>query len=208
MQRHGWVLLFHECIVEQLQKLHAATERAQRSDPEGFRHNANVKLFRTLSQLILDTIPSDPERDEYRQGNTLGPEHRHWRRAKIGRRFRLFFRYDPRTKTIILAWVNDEQTLRSADSKSDPYAVFERMLKRGYPPDAWVKLLAASRSDWSVAALPGLGRKLQRLRLPPQRHYLRRHGQIPGLPFGMRPGPGKASRRQQCQTPRRPRIPH
>ena len=150
MQRHGWVLLFHECIVEQLQKLHAAAERARRNDPEGFEHNANVKLFRALSQLILDTVPSDPARDEYRQGNTLGPEHRHWRRAKIGRRFRLFFRYDSRAKTIVFAWVNDEQTLRSAGSKSDPYAVFEKMLERGNPPDDWASLVAASRSDWSA----------------------------------------------------------
>jgi toxin YhaV len=150
MQRHGWVLLFHECIVEQLQKLHAATERAQRADPKGFEHNANVKLFRALSQLILEAVPGDPARDEYRQGNTLGPAYRHWRRAKIGRRFRLFFRYDSKAKTIIFAWVNDEQTLRAAGSKSDPYAVFEKMLERGNPPDSWTKLVAASRSNWSV----------------------------------------------------------
>lgn len=72
MQRHGWVLLFHECIVEQLQKLHAAAERAQRSDPKGMERNANVKLFRVLSRLILETVPSDPARDEYRLGNTWG----------------------------------------------------------------------------------------------------------------------------------------
>lgn len=147
MQRHGGVLLFHECIVEQLHKLHAAAERAQRSDPEGMERNANVKLFSALSQLILETVPSDPARDEYRLG-TLGPEHRHWRRAKIGRRFRLFFRYDSRVKTIVFAWVNDEQTLRSAGSKADPYAVFEKMLARGNPPDDWSSLVAANRSDW------------------------------------------------------------
>lgn len=150
MQRHGWVLLFHECIVEQLRKLLTAVERAQRNDPVGFERNANVKLFRALSQLILDTVPSDPARDEYRQGNTLGPAHRHWRRAKIGRRFRLFFRYDSKAKTIVFAWVNDEQTLRAAGSKSDPYAVFEKMLERGNPPDDWASLVAASRSDWST----------------------------------------------------------
>lgn len=149
MQRHGWVLLFHECIVEQLQKLHDAAERAKRSDPKTVDRNANVKLFRALSQLLLETIPSDPGRDEYRQGNTLGPAHRHWRRAKIGRRFRVFFRYDSRSKTIVFAWVNDEQTLRSAGSKSDPYAVFEKMLERGNPPDGWDQLVAASRCDWS-----------------------------------------------------------
>ena len=149
MRRHGWILLFHECIVEQLQTLHAATERARRNDPTGFEGNANVKLFRVLSQLILETVPGDPGRDEYRQGNTLGTAHRHWRRVKIGRRFRLFFRYDSRSKTIVFAWVNDDQTLRSAGSKSDPYAVFGKMLEKGNPPDDWGQLVAASRSDWS-----------------------------------------------------------
>jgi toxin YhaV len=126
MQRHGWTLLFHACVVEQLQKLHAAAQRAEQNEPEGFESNANVKLFRGLSQLMLETVPTDPARDEYRQGNTLGPAHRHWRRAKIGRRFRLFFRYDSKAKVIVYAWVNDETTLRSSGSKSDPYAVFRK----------------------------------------------------------------------------------
>jgi toxin YhaV len=149
MERHGWILLFHDCVVEQLQTLYAATERAQRNDPQNYHSNANVKLFRSLTQLILEVVPTDPGRAEYRQGNTLGLEHRHWRRAKIGRRFRLFFRYDSRSKTIVFAWVNDERTLRSSGSKSDPYAVFETMLKKGNPPDDWETLVAASRSDWS-----------------------------------------------------------
>lgn len=146
MVRHGWVLLFHECLEQQLQKLYAAAERAQRNDPASFEHNANVKLFRALNLLIMETVPSDPARDVYRQGNTLGPEHRHWRRAKIGRRFRLFFRYDSKSKTIVFAWVNDEQTLRAAGSKSDSYTVFEKMLEQGNPPDDWASLVAASRS--------------------------------------------------------------
>lgn len=149
MQRHGWTLLFHVCVNEQLQKLYAAAQRAQENDPKGFESNANVKLFRALSQLMLDVVPGDPARDEYRQGNTLGPAHRHWRRAKIGRRFRLFFRYDSKAKVIVYAWVNDEQTLRSSGSKSDPYAVFEKMLVRGNPPDDWNALVLASKQDWS-----------------------------------------------------------
>ena len=149
MQRHGWTLLFHACVVEQLQKLHAAAQRSEQNEPEGFESNANVKLFRGLSQLMLETVPTDPARDEYRQGNTLGPAHRHWRRAKIGRRFRLFFRYDSKAKVIVYAWVNDETTLRSSGSKSDPYAVFEKMLGRGNPPDDWNALVAVARQDWS-----------------------------------------------------------
>lgn len=147
MQRHGWTLLFHAGVIAQLRKLQAAAQRAQRNDPRGFEGNANVKLLRALSQLMLDGVPSDPARDEFRQGNTLGPAYRHWRRAKIGRRFRLFFRYDSRARVIVFAWVNDEQTLRSAGSRSDPYAVFEKMLGQGNPPNDWDALMAASRSD-------------------------------------------------------------
>ena len=148
IQRHGWNLLFHECLSEQLQKLQAATLRAQQQDPQGFVSNANVRLFAALSKLIIDAVPSDPNREEYRQGNTMGAAFRHWRRAKIGRRFRLLFRFDSKARIIIFAWVNDENTLRSTGSKTDPYAVFQRMLERGHPPDDWAALVAASRADW------------------------------------------------------------
>lgn len=147
MQRHGWTLLFHGCLIAQLQKLKAASERAEASDMRAFSANANVKLYRALSQLICETVPSDPAREEYRQGNTMGTTYRHWRRAKIGRRFRLFFRYDSKAKLIVFAWVNDAHTLRSAGSSSDLYAVFQKMLERGDPPDDWLALLAASRAD-------------------------------------------------------------
>lgn len=150
MQRNGWTLLFHDCVIEQMHRLHAAARHAQENDPEEFESNANVKLFRALSQLMLNGVPSDPARDEYRQGNTLGTAHRHWRRSKIGRRFRLFFRYDSRTKVIVYAWVNDERTLRSSGCKSDPYAVFAKMLGRGNPPDEWNALVRASKTDWSL----------------------------------------------------------
>jgi toxin YhaV len=86
MQRHGWTLLFHDCLIDQLRKLEAAATRAQRQDSAGSDGNANVTLFKALSQLILEVVPIDPNREEFRQGNTLGGDYRHWRRAKIGRR--------------------------------------------------------------------------------------------------------------------------
>ena len=104
IERHGWNLLFHQCFLEQTRKLHAAVRRAQK---RGDSANANVKLFERLSRLVLEAIPSAPGGTEYRLGNTLGDEHRHWRRAKIGRRFRLFFRYDTTSRVIIYAWIND-----------------------------------------------------------------------------------------------------
>ncbi len=147
MQRHGWTLLFHECLIEQLQRLEQAVARALARNSDEAASNANVKLFRALSRLILETIPGDPAREEYRQGNTMGPAFRHWRRAKVGRRFRLFFRFDSKARIIIFAWVNDEQTLRSAGSPSAPYTVFQIMLHRGHPPDDWAALVKGSKED-------------------------------------------------------------
>ena len=143
MQGHGWTLLYHNCFLEQLRILEGAVARARHNDPQRFEGNANVKLYGALIDLTQNTIPQDPGRDEYRQGNTLGMSYRHWRRAKTGRRFRLFFRYDSKSKVIVYAWVNDESTLRSAGGKSDPYAVFEKMLAKGNPPDDWAALVAA-----------------------------------------------------------------
>lgn len=145
---NGWTILFHGAISHQLRKLQDAADRAQAKDPDGYERNANVKLLRALSQLILKTIPENPSREEYRQGKTLGDDHQHWRRAKIGRRFRLFFRYDSKTKVIAYAWVNDSETLRSSGSKSDPYTVFRKMLAGGDPPDEWNTLIDHCTPDW------------------------------------------------------------
>ena len=130
MRRNGWRLLFHEEIDQQLLRLVRARNRA--SQRAG---NANTRLLDALARAMLETIPDDPARREYLQGKTLGARYRHWRRARIGQRFRLFFRYDSRSRVIVYAWVNDQETLRATGSRNDPYAVFSRMLERGNPPD-------------------------------------------------------------------------
>jgi toxin YhaV len=141
---NGWTLLFHEAIVAQLSKLDEAAQKARKSSPSTFKSNANIKLLTAVAKLIFDVIPADPGRPEFRQGNTLGSEYRHWFRAKFLGRFRLFFRYDTRAKLIVYAWVNDERTLRQSGGKNDPYEVFRRMLKSGNPPNDWNALVKSA----------------------------------------------------------------
>ena len=146
LQRHGWTLHAHPLFLDQLERLLAAVERAKRSDPQGWQGKADTRLLAAIRALILDRIPRDPLAPEFRQGNTLGREHRHWFRAKVGgNRFRLFFRADSQARVIVYAWVNDRDTLRKAGAGTDPYAVFSRMLASGNPPDDWPALLAAAR---------------------------------------------------------------
>ena len=143
---NGWSLLFHDALIAQIKSLVDASGRARRADPKRFRSNANVKVLAALAKLMLELTPAEPSRPEYRQGNTLGEQYRHWFRAKFFGRFRLFFRYDSRARLIIYAWVNDERTLRQSGARSDPYVVFRRMLASGNPPNNWDALLKSAHS--------------------------------------------------------------
>ena len=145
MQRHGWNLLFHDGLIEQLQKLQTAAQKAQTQDTQGFESNANVKLFNALAQLMLETVPSDPNRDEYRQGNTMGPAFRHWRRAKLGRRFRLFFRFDSKTRIIIFMATMEAQTYLAKRQALADLNAFDAVMARtgGEPPREGDRILPA-----------------------------------------------------------------
>jgi toxin YhaV len=153
---NGWTLLFHEAIVGHLKNLANADQRARKADPKNYRSNANVKLFAALAKLMLEVIPADPGRPEYRQGHTLGAEYRHWFRAKFFGRFRLFFRYDGRACIIVFAWVNDERSLRQRGGRSDPYEMFRRMLVSGNPPTDWAALVKSS-SGRPADIVPSVG---------------------------------------------------
>ena len=100
-----------------------------------------------VTKLAFDVIPQDPSKPEYRQGGTLGEEHKHWFRAKFFQQYRLFFRYHGPSKIIILAWVNDEDTKRAYESSDDAYRVFRKMLASGHPPDSWDKLLKEATQE-------------------------------------------------------------
>jgi toxin YhaV len=94
-----------------------------------------------------------PTRPEYRQGATLGDEHKHWFRAKFFRRCRLFFRYHRESRIIIYMWVNDEDTKRTYQSGSGAYRTFRRMPKDGNPPDGWEQLLKQVKLVWLLSCL-------------------------------------------------------
>lgn len=145
---NGWTIYAHPLLLDQLEKLTRAVEQIKAKDQDGWASTANAKVLAAVRTLMFETVPGDPTRSEYRQGSTLGAARKHWFRAKFGNgRFRLFFRYDSRSKVIIFAWVNDDTTLRTYGSRTDAYAVFAGMLDKGNPPDDWATLLQAASAD-------------------------------------------------------------
>ncbi|MEZ5435664.1 MAG: type II toxin-antitoxin system YhaV family toxin [Pseudomonadales bacterium] len=139
---HGWTIFAHPMFLTQLNALVTQVETLKKNDPTGYTKKNASKRLAAITKLAFDIIPQDPTRAEYRQGNTLGTEHKHWFRAKFFQQYRLFFRYHAPSKIIVLAWVNDEKTKRAYESNDDAYRIFRKMLTNGHPPDNWDQLLA------------------------------------------------------------------
>lgn len=131
-----------------------SVENLKKKDPENYKNKNVTKRLAAINKLAFEVIPKDPTLPEYRQGNTLGKEHKHWYRAKFFQQYRLFFRYHAESKIIVYAWVNNEKTKRAYDSKTDAYKTFEKMLNKDNPPDDWEALMKETKKLSSYLSEP------------------------------------------------------
>jgi toxin YhaV len=141
-----WILCAHELFLDQYERLINEAEKLKEKDPINYKKKNASKRLAAIQQLVFKIIPANPGLPQYRQGNTLGEEHKHWFRAVFFQQYRLFFRFHHESKIIVYAWVNDEDTKRAYDSKSDAYKTFKKMLERGQPPNDWESLLKKTKS--------------------------------------------------------------
>ena len=140
-----WTIIANPLFIAQIEALTRQVEALKQKDPAGYTKKNASKRLAAITKLAFEVIPQDPTRPEYRQGNTLGDDHKHWFRAKFFQQYRLFFRYHAPRKVIVFAWVNDEDTKRAYESSDDAYRVFRKMLESGHPPGDWSRLLAQAR---------------------------------------------------------------
>jgi toxin YhaV len=144
---NGWAIFAHPLFLNQVEVLGKEVERLRQKDPRGYTKKNATKRLAAILRLAFDVIPRDPTRPEYRQGGTLGQENRHWFRAKFFQQYRLFFRYHLEGKILVLAWVNDQDTVRAYESDQDAYRVFKKMLSSGHPPNDWLALLKEAKAQ-------------------------------------------------------------
>jgi toxin YhaV len=156
---NGWALFVHPLFTGQLERLRQRVQQLAAKAPYTYEHEPAATLLATIRKYILEIIPKDPNAPEFRQGNTLGEDNRHWFRAKFHERYRLFYRFSSKHKVIIYAWMNDENSLRKAESKTDPYAIFQSMLAGGNPPSDLAELIAAAKKLPQAAPAKGKSRK-------------------------------------------------
>ena len=144
---NGWRIYAHPLFLDQLDALFSEVKALKRKDPIGYVKKNASKRLTAITKLAFEVIPQDPTREEYRQGNTLGSENKHWFRAKFFQQYRLFFRFHAVAKVIVYAWVNDQDTKRAYDSANDAYRVFSKMLASGRPPSDLGQLLIEAGAE-------------------------------------------------------------
>ncbi len=144
---HGWTVFAHPLFLAQLEAMARQVEIARLRDPIGYVKKNASKRLAAITTLAFEVIPQDPMKPEYRQGKTLGDEHKHWFRASFFQQYRLFFRFHAPSRVIVFAWVNDEDSKRAYESSDDAYRVFRKMLESGHPPDDWNQLLSAVMAE-------------------------------------------------------------
>jgi toxin YhaV len=107
---NGWTVFAHPLFLAQLDALAQQVEAFKQNDPVGYVKKNASKRLAAITKLAFEAIPQDPTRPQYRQGNTVGDDHKHWFRARFLQQYRLFFRYHAPSKVIVFAWINDEDT--------------------------------------------------------------------------------------------------
>ena len=144
---NGWTLLAHPLFMEQIEALVQEVSTLKKKSPVDYKKRNASKRLAAIYKLAFEIIPQNPNLSEYRQGDTLGAEYKHWFRAKFFQQYRLFFRFHSEARIIVYTWVNDTETLRAYDSKTDAYKIFGKMLATGNPPDSWDDLIKAAKNE-------------------------------------------------------------
>lgn len=156
---NGWSIYAHPLFLDQLEGLIEEVEARKARDPKAWQKKNCAKRLAAIFKLVTKAIPADPGAAAFRQGGTLGDDRKHWFRAKFFQQYRLFYRFNSDAKVIVVAWVNDDKTLRAYGSKTDAYATFKGMLDNGNPPDDFDVLLKEAaaeekRFETSLDAVP------------------------------------------------------
>ncbi len=119
----------HDFFAQRVDELKIHVRKLKDNLPrEEFLQNETVKLAARIRRATFEIIPEDPNRPEY----LLHGELRKYRRYKQGlQRYRLMFCFANNPPIIIYLYLNDQEHLRKAGDKKDPYEEFKQMLRKG-----------------------------------------------------------------------------
>ena len=152
---NGWHVLALPRFSERYAALRGEARRLKdQLSPQEYVGHPAVKLAGAVHRLITQIVPDNPNAPEFRLRGDLST----FRRAKghgLPQRYRLFWVFSEGNKTIIFLYLNDEETLRKEGARSDPYAVFARLVARGEIGADFAANLAAWQRHAGAGSIEG-----------------------------------------------------
>ena len=126
----GWTVYFHRIFAERYNQLLVRVAALRRElPPEQYGQHPSVKLLAKITRIIRETVPTKPDAPEVRLKRDLA-KFRRIEGLGLPDRYRLFWVFSSKLRTIIFLYVNDETTLRKQGADTDPYEVFKRLISR------------------------------------------------------------------------------
>lgn len=147
---NGWEIHCTTIFLELYKILVDEVKGLIEKDPDNFDTHPTYHLLHSVDFHLWEYVPSDPSNKLFVLGNTLGKDHRAWKRVKkmMPDRYRLFFQYrSSPPKAIVYAYFNDrrEGVIRKDGAKNDIYTVFLKMLESKNVASSWEDLLKKSK---------------------------------------------------------------
>ena len=128
---HGWLVSAGPIFARRVRELRGDVARLKESlSPDEFCRHPTVKLYVAVQRLTQDIVPRDPDAPSYRLRGDLA-RFRRVKKLGLPPRYRLFFIFSSRARSIVFLYLNDERTIRKEGDKNDVYEVFRRMVRRG-----------------------------------------------------------------------------
>lgn len=101
-------LRFHAAFELVLDELTAVVAKEKKRDPEHYRQSPQARLLARIYRSIMQQVPGDPQQASFHQGSSWGHSCQEWKRAKLGDRYRLFFKHLKDDNVIIFSWIASE----------------------------------------------------------------------------------------------------
>ena len=122
---NGWKLYVHPLFEQQLRHLIDQVDNLAAKNQIGYGTEPAAKLLATINRHIREIIPRDPSSSEFRQGNTLGADNRHWFRAMF---------HERRIKTATALFIHPDLKLGCGSTNDVLGAV------AGYSQEFWIDI--------------------------------------------------------------------
>jgi len=136
LEVNGWKLLYHPVFGDHYAELRARARELKASlPPADFAKHPDVKPVAAIRRAILEVIPQDPNRPDLWLSADLAAFRRvTFRRVKgygLPDRYRLYYVFSSKARTVIILYLNDSASLRKDDAKTDPYKIFAQLVRSG-----------------------------------------------------------------------------